>query len=69
LNHVGVCLHYQTSDIINPGICGTSFLEQVKQRFPKIPTLVITECRDIHGSLLKPFEREQLVEAVRRYNF
>lgn len=67
-----------TSDIANSPMWGTSFLEQVKQRFPEIPTLVITACRDLSeppasvrkggydGYLLKPFEREQLVIAVRR---
>ncbi|MGA9545259.1 MAG: response regulator [Candidatus Sulfotelmatobacter sp.] len=54
-----------TSDIVNPGMDGHSFLKEVRHRFPEIPTLVITECRDIPGSLLKPFEREQLVLAVR----
>ena len=55
-----------TSDIMNPGMNGHSFLKEVRRRFPEIPTLVITACRDISGSLVKPFEREDLLLAVRR---
>lgn len=65
-----------TSDIANQPLWGTDFLVEVKRRFPEIPTLVITASRDLSeqpacvpknaydGSLLKPFERVQLVAAI-----
>ena len=32
----------------------------------KIPTLVIAPCRDIPGSLVKPFEHGELIAAIER---
>jgi DNA-binding NtrC family response regulator len=66
-----------TSDIANSPMWGTSFLEKFKGRFPEIPVLMVTACHDTSTKLdclrkgprdflLKPFEREQLVFAVRR---
>jgi len=66
-----------TSDICNSEMDGTLFLEQIKSRFPEIPVLMITAVHDIsvalacirngaYDFLLKPFEREQLIFAVRR---
>ena len=66
-----------TSDICNDEMDGTRFLEQIKLKFPEVPVLMIHAVHDISASLacvrsgaydyvLKPFEREQLVFAVRR---
>lgn len=66
-----------TSDIYNSEMDGTLFLEQIKRRFPEIPVLMMTAVHDIsvalacirngaYDFLLKPFEREQLIFAVRR---
>jgi two-component system nitrogen regulation response regulator GlnG len=67
-----------TSDVANTPMWGTEFLVKVKRRFPEIPTLVITACRDLsespaylpkssyNGYLQKPYGREELIFAVRR---
>jgi DNA-binding NtrC family response regulator len=66
-----------TSDLMNAPLDGVSFLEQIKSKFPEIPVLMITAVHDIsvalacirngaYDFLLKPFEREQLIFAVRR---
>jgi CheY-like chemotaxis protein len=66
-----------TSDLMNAPLDGVSFLEQIKSKFPEIPVLMITAVHDIsvalecirngaYDYLLKPFEREQLIFAVRR---
>jgi DNA-binding NtrC family response regulator len=62
---------------MNAPLDGVSFLEQIKSKFPEIPVLMITAVHDIsvalacirngaYDFLLKPFEREQLIFAVRR---
>lgn len=64
-----------TTDITNAPMDGITFLEQITNRFPDIPVLMITAhngdstalvCRrkGAVGYLLKPCEREQLMEAV-----
>lgn len=66
-----------TSNLMNPLMDGVAFLEQIKSKFPEIPVLMISAVHDISVSLvclrkgaydylLKPFEREQLIFAVRR---
>lgn len=66
-----------TSDICNSEMDGPLFLEQIQRKFPEIPVLMIHAVHDISVSLacirngaydylLKPFEREQLIFAVRR---
>jgi DNA-binding NtrC family response regulator len=66
-----------TSDICNSEMDGTLFLEQIKRKFPEVPILMIHAVHDISVSLacirngaydylLKPFERDQLIFAVRR---
>lgn len=66
-----------TSDLMNSPLDGIGFLEQIKNKFPEIPFLMITAVHDIsvalacirngaYDYLLKPFEREQLIFAVRR---
>jgi DNA-binding NtrC family response regulator len=65
-----------TSDLENVHMGGFQLLEQIKRAFPEIPVLIISaaetwdalECLR-HGAydyLLKPFERDQLIFAVRR---
>lgn len=66
-----------TSDLMNAPLDGVSFLEKIKSQFPEMPILMITAVHDISVSLacirngaydylLKPFEREQLIFALRR---
>lgn len=74
----GERFHLITSDIANTPMWGTEFLVEVKRRFPEIPTLVITGCRDLSeqpaciprsaydGFLKKPFEREELSLSIQR---
>lgn len=73
----GEQFHLVTSDLANAPLDGVSFLEQIKSKFPEIPFLLITAAHDVSASLeclrkgaydylLKPFEREQLIFAVRR---
>jgi len=47
---------------------GETFINTVKQRYPQIPTLLITGCWDIPGALHKGNDlgREQIIEAVRQ---
>lgn len=62
---------------MNALLGGIAFFEQVKEKYPEIPFLMISAVHDIsvavaalrHGVydyLLKPFEREQLLFSVRR---
>jgi len=66
-----------TSDLMNSPLDGIGFLEQIKNKFPEIPFLMITAVHDIsvalaalkngaYDYLLKPFEREQFIFAIRR---
>src|SRR5438552_3997666 len=65
------------SDLMMPGMDGIALLEAAKERFPDMPVLMVTAVTDVsvalgairNGSydyLLKPFERDQLLAAVRR---
>jgi len=63
------------SDLMMPGLNGLELLERASQKCPHIPALLVTaadrrsgldavESKGCHY-LLKPFSREQLLEAVR----
>jgi len=65
------------SDLMMAEMDGILLLERAKERFPDMPVVMVTAVHDIsvalaairHGAydyLLKPFEREQLLNAVRR---
>ncbi len=66
-----------TTDITNAPMDGITFLERIKKEFPDIPVMMLTACNDgstalecrrkgACGFLLKPFEGNQLLEAVHR---
>ncbi len=65
------------SDLMMAGMDGIGLLEKTKERYPDMPVVMVTAVHDIsvaltairHGAydyLLKPFEREQLVNTARR---
>src|SRR5438045_8660455 len=65
------------SDLMMRDLDGIGLLDQTKIKFPEMPVIMVTAVHDIsvalaairHGAydyLLKPFEREQLLAAVRR---
>jgi putative nucleotidyltransferase with HDIG domain len=65
------------SDLMMPDMDGSTLLERSKERFPDMQVVMVTAVHDIsaalsairHGAydyLLKPFEREQLLNVVRR---
>ncbi len=65
------------SDLMMPDMDGSALLERSKERFPDMQVVMVTAVHDIsaalsairHGAydyLLKPFEREQLLNVVRR---
>ena len=65
------------SDLMMPGIDGIGLLEKTKERYPDMPVVMVTAVHDIsvaltairngaYDYLLKPFEREQLLNTVRR---
>jgi putative nucleotidyltransferase with HDIG domain len=65
------------SDLIMPEMDGVGLLERVKSRHKDLPVVLVTAVHDIsvalaairngaYDYLLKPFEREQLLAAVRR---
>lgn len=65
------------SDLMMPEMDGIALLEQVKERYPDMPIVMVTAVHDIsvalqalrngaYDYLLKPFEREQLLATVRR---
>ena len=64
-------------DLLNAPLDGIGLLERAKKRFPEMPVIVATAIHDIsvalacfqngaYDYLLEPFEREQLLVAVRR---
>ena len=66
-----------TSDLMNLPMDGISLLEELKRRYPDIPVVMVTAIHDISVALaairtgafdylLKPFEREQLINTVHR---
>src|SRR5690348_17546145 len=65
------------SDLMMRELDGIGLLEQTKIKFPEMPVIMVTAVHDIsvalaairngaYDYLLKPFEREQLLAAVRR---
>src|SRR5438132_7321362 len=65
------------SDLMMANLDGIGLLEKTKERFPDMPVVMVTAVHDIsvalaamrngaYDYLLKPFEREQLLAAVRR---
>src|SRR5438876_9986355 len=65
------------SDLMMANLDGIGLLEKTKERFPDMPVVMVTAVHDIsvalaalrngaYDYLLKPFEREQLLENVRR---
>lgn len=67
-----------TSDVANTPMWGTEFVIEARRRFPDVPILIITACSDLSdspacvpkgiydGYVRKPYERAQLMLAVRR---
>src|ERR1700739_823942 len=65
------------SDLMMAGMDGLGWLEKTKERYPDMPVVMVTAVHDIsvaltairngaYDYLLKPFEREQLLNTVRR---
>ena len=65
------------SDLMMADLDGIGLLERTKEKFPDMPVVMVTAVHDISVALaairngaydyvLKPFEREQLLNAVRR---
>jgi cyclic di-GMP phosphodiesterase len=65
------------SDLMMAEMDGSALLERTKERFPSMPVVMVTAVHDIsvalqalrdgaYDYLLKPFEREQLLNTVRR---
>src|ERR1700741_2822281 len=65
------------SDLMMANLDGIGLLERTKERFPDMPVVMVTAVHDIsialgairngaYDYLLKPFEREQLLNTVRR---
>jgi len=65
------------SDLMMAEMDGIGLLERAKERFPDMPVVMVTAVHDVsvalaairngaYDYLLKPFEREQLLNAVRR---
>src|ERR1700751_1202569 len=65
------------SDLMLAGLDGIGLLEKTKERYPDMPVVMVTAVHDIsvaltairngaYDYLLKPFEREQLLNTVRR---
>ena len=64
------------SDLMMPGLNGMELLQRARQKFPHMAALLMTAADRVSGLdafeskgfnyLLKPFSREQLLEAVRR---
>src|SRR5205823_15100703 len=65
------------TDLMMAQMDGLALLERVKERYPEMPVIMVTAVHDIsvalgssrngaYDYLLKPFEREQLLNTVRR---
>src|ERR1700682_3411271 len=65
------------SDLMMADLDGIGLLERTKEKYPNMPVVMVTAVHDIsvalqairngaYDYLLKPFEREQLLNAVRR---
>jgi putative nucleotidyltransferase with HDIG domain len=73
----GVEFELMLSDLMMPDLNGSDLLERVKERYPDMPVVMVTAVHDIqvaldairdgaYDYLLKPFEREQLLNSVSR---
>jgi putative nucleotidyltransferase with HDIG domain len=73
----GVEFELMLSDLMMPDLNGSDLLERVKERYPDMPVVMVTAVHDIQVALdairdgaydyvLKPFEREVLLNAVSR---
>src|SRR5271155_258029 len=73
----GETFELMLSDLMMADLDGIGLLEKTKERFPDMPVVMVTAVHDIsvalaairngaYDYLLKPFEREQLLAAVRR---
>ena len=69
--------HLVLTDLMMPELDGVGLLESIKNQYPELPVIMVTAVHDIsvalaairngaYDYLLKPFEREQLLAAVRR---
>ena len=73
----GETFELMLSDLMMADLDGIGLLERTKEKFPDMPVVMVTAVHDIsvalaairngaYDYLLKPFEREQLLNAVRR---
>src|SRR5271168_402818 len=73
----GEVFELMLSDLMMADLDGIGLLERTKERFPDMPVVMVTAVHDIsvalaairngaYDYLLKPFEREQLLNAVGR---
>ena len=73
----GEAFELMLSDLMMAGLDGIGLLEKTKERYPDMPVVMVTAVHDIsvaltairngaYDYLLKPFEREQLLNTVRR---
>src|ERR1700683_5861423 len=73
----GEVFELMLSDLMMADLDGIGLLERTKERFPDVPVVMVTAVHDIsvalaairngaHDYLLKPFEREQLLNTVGR---
>jgi response regulator RpfG family c-di-GMP phosphodiesterase len=73
----GETFELMLSDLMMADLDGIGLLERTKERYPDIPVVMVTAVHDIsvalaairngaYDYLLKPFEREQLLNTVRR---
>src|SRR6202051_4916841 len=73
----GEVFELMLSDLMMADLDGIGLLERTKERFPDMPVVMVTAVHDIsvalaairngaYDCLLKPFEREQLLNAVAR---
>ena len=73
----GVEFELMLSDLMMADLDGIGLLERAKEKYPDMPVVMVTAVHDIsvaldairngaYDYLLKPFEREQLLNAVRR---
>jgi putative nucleotidyltransferase with HDIG domain len=73
----GECFELMLSDLMMADLDGIGLLERTKEKFPDMPVVMVTAVHDIsvalaairngaYDYLLKPFEREQLLNAAAR---
>ncbi len=73
----GANLDLMLSDIMMPGLDGVALLQLTKKKFPSFPVIILTAAdrtldaketllKGASDYLLKPFDRDQLLNAVQR---